>query len=129
MVIYDRKHAAQVDEFQAKLFKRYEMRNLGKLEWFLGIHITRLWLCQSSYIDKLTAKFKVDTAKRQPGSPQVIYTYQQRVGSLKFAAVITRPDIAHAASKLSEFLTQVSRPNLGAKLGSLRQKHSQSSGV
>lgn len=41
-------------------------------------------------------------------TPQEIFAYQQRVGSLNFAAVITRPDIANAASKLSQFLTNPS---------------------
>lgn len=35
---------------------------------------------------------------------QQILAYQQRIGSINFAAVITRPDIAFAASKLSSFL-------------------------
>ena len=37
-------------------------------------------------------------------SAQDIYLYQQKIGSLNFAAVITRPDIAHATSTLSSFL-------------------------
>jgi hypothetical protein len=35
---------------------------------------------------------------------QRTYAYQQRVGSLNFAAVISRPDIAYATSRLSQFL-------------------------
>jgi hypothetical protein len=35
---------------------------------------------------------------------QRAYAYQQRVGSLNFAAVISRPDVAYATSKLSQFL-------------------------
>jgi hypothetical protein len=33
-----------------------------------------------------------------------VHLYQQKVGSLLYAAIITRPDIARATSKLSEFL-------------------------
>ena len=43
---------------------------------------------------------------------QEIHSYQQRVGSLNFAAVITRPDVAQAASKLSEFLTNPSKHHM-----------------
>lgn len=102
------------------------MRYLGELEWFLGIWISRnretqhLWLCQESYIDKLTSKFNIFIESQCPGAPlpyekltkataqataQEVYAYQQRIGSINFAAVITRPDVAHAASKLSEYLT------------------------
>lgn len=35
---------------------------------------------------------------------QEIYAYQQRIGSINFAAVTSRPDIAQASSRLSEFL-------------------------
>ena len=45
-------------------------------------------------------------------TPQEIHAYQQRVGSINFAAVISRSDIAHAASKLSEFLTNSSKSHL-----------------
>ena len=37
VTIYDRRYKHQVDTFQTQLFKAYEMRYLGELEWFLGI--------------------------------------------------------------------------------------------
>ena len=132
-VIYHRKFTTQVDEFQQQLFNTYEMRLLGEVQWFLGIHITRdrltqhLWLSQSSYIDKLLAKFKISTEGRRvdtplpiediqkansQATPQDIYTYQQYVGSLNFAAVITRADIAYAVSILSTYLTNPSRRHM-----------------
>ena len=37
-------------------------------------------------------------------TPQEIYAYQQRIGSITFAAVSTRPDIAKSCSKLAEFM-------------------------
>ena len=130
VVLYDHRYASEVDEFQTKLFERFEMRYIGELEWFLGIHISRdrtnhtLSLCQDSYVDKITSKFNVDLTAKGPSTPlpamqlmknhgqatpQEIHAYQQRVGSINFAAVITRADIAHAASKLSEFLTNPSK--------------------
>ena len=110
--------------FEATLMERYEIRNLGELSWFLGVRIIRdrtekkIWLCQDSYIDKITTKFNLEYHKRAhtplptdelipyegKASPQEIFAYQQKVGSLNFAAVITRPDIAYTTSKLSEFL-------------------------
>lgn len=86
-----------------------------------------MWLCQDSYIDKLTSKFRISIEKKFPGAflpheeltkstseatLQEIYAYQQRIGSINFAAVITRPDVAHSASKLSEYLTNPSKYHL-----------------
>ncbi len=74
-VIYEQHNSKKVDKFQAKFFKAYDMRYLGKVEWFLGIRITRnrplrqLRLYQDSYIDKLIAKYKVNITIRAPSTP------------------------------------------------------------
>jgi len=45
---------------------------------------------------------------------QQVFAYQQRVGSINFAAVTTRPDVSRASSKLAEFLTNPSPSHLKA---------------
>lgn len=133
VIIYHRDHTTYIDEFQRKLFEIYEMRYLGELQWFLAIRIIRnrderkLWLCQDSYIAKLATKFNVkEDSKRSvplpPDEPitqnpdqatdQDIYAFQQKVGSINYAAVHTRPDITHAASRLSEHLQNPSAQHL-----------------
>ena len=47
-------------------------------------------------------------------SIQQVYSYQQWVGSINFAACITRPDIAHASSHLAEFSQNPSPKHLDA---------------
>lgn len=131
-MLYDRKFTHQVDEFQQKLFARYEMRYIGEIEWFLSIRISRdryhrlLTRCQDFSIDKLAVKFNLNISKKAPASPldedhvkntdtvikQEIFSYQQRVGSINYSTVITRPDVAYAASKLLEFLTNSSPVHL-----------------
>ncbi|KAI0991791.1 hypothetical protein K3495_g16396, partial [Podosphaera aphanis] len=49
-----------------------------------------------------------------------VYQYQKRVGKLNYAAVITRPDIAHGVSKLSEFLQNPSQDHIKAAEHMLR---------
>ena len=104
------------------------MRDLNELSWFLGIRILRdrphrkLWLCQDAYIKKIANTFHL-TDRKPPAtplaldelipsdkqaSPQNIYLYQRKVGSLIYATTITRGDAARAANKLSEFLTNPS---------------------
>jgi hypothetical protein len=119
---------SKLHELRTALMQRYEMRDLGKLSWFLGIRIIRdrsqrkLWLCQDSYIKKITATFHLEdrkppatpmaveelTPNDKQATPQEIYLYQRKVGSLLYAKIITRPDAARTANKLSEFLTNPS---------------------
>src|SRR5436190_7452327 len=54
------------------------------------------------------AQIPMDTKELQPykekASPEAIHLYQQKVSSILYAAIITRPDAAKTASKLSEFM-------------------------
>jgi len=120
--------------FKRTLQQRFEIRDLGDLQWFLGVHVLRdidsgkLWLCQNSFIEKIAASFNLQQSRKtftpmplddlppntQQATTQEIHGYQSRVGSLVFAAIVTRPDIARAASKLSEHLRNPSPDHLAA---------------
>ena len=83
------------------------MRDLGELTWFLKIRIIRdraqrkIWLCQDAYIEKITKSFHLEnvrpaytplptkelTAGIEKPSPQDIYAYQHKVGSILYAAL------------------------------------------
>ena len=106
-----------------ELKKKYNIEGGNELQWFLGIRVLRdretkrLWLSQASYIDKIanlaTSSQPDNTpmAREEPmpyedrASHHDINLYQQKIGSLLYAAVTTRPDIAFATSRLSRFLT------------------------
>ncbi|PHH73665.1 hypothetical protein CDD80_3647 [Ophiocordyceps camponoti-rufipedis] len=106
-----------------------ELKDLGELKWFLGIKIHRdrtlrkLWLSQESYIDKIAARFShfIDgpchtrhpkqplsadklVARTDDASEKEIKLYQRLIGSLLYVAIITRPDVAFATSRLSQHL-------------------------
>ena len=104
------------------LKSRYEMTQLGEPKWFLGIHILRdkrnrtIWLTQDAYIDKIAHKFSIQLDGKVAATPmgleellkseiqatkESIEVYQQKVGSILFAAISTRPDIAFAVSRLA----------------------------
>jgi Reverse transcriptase (RNA-dependent DNA polymerase) len=129
VVLYHRRATNQFRAFKSVFMSKFELRALGELQWFLGIRIERdraaqkIWLCQDSYIDKIASRFNVKFNRRSSAAPlpvdalggvleedrpqatqEQILAFQQRVGSLNFAAVISRPDIAHAASKLARYL-------------------------
>ncbi|PHH75642.1 hypothetical protein CDD82_4364 [Ophiocordyceps australis] len=117
---------------------QYKVKFLGDLKWFIGINVLRdrpnrqLWLSQESYVDKIAGKYgllEAITAPKVPlgidplkpnittAEPKDIKLYQSLVGSLLYAAIITRPDIAYAASKLSQFLQNPSQYHIKCSKG------------
>ncbi len=123
-----RKEKEQVAKDAAeRLQQRFEMKIMDDFKWFLGMRIDRdrqnrkLFLSQASYIQKIAEQFgltdinttKADTPMTEhellPApddeiiTPESNHLYQSKIGSLLFAAISTRPDIAFAASRLSRF--------------------------
>jgi hypothetical protein len=106
------------------LDSQYKLSGGGDLQWFLGIEVLRdrskrlLWLSQSSYCDKIARLAESSPPCTTPmtkspeltpyegiAKPYEINRFQRKIGSLLYAAVTTRPDIAFATSRLSRFLT------------------------
>lgn len=125
VLLYRARYQDAADEFIVKLKTQYEMKDLGELKWFLGIRVLRdraarkLWLCQDSYIEKIVNQYGITKRDQFKGNmfptndlqrrkdqarPDLVHRYQQKVGSVNYVAVITRPDIAKPISKLAEFL-------------------------
>lgn len=123
LAIYHKYNQNQMDDFEKELMKIYELRVMGEASNFLNVRIVRernskmLYLLQDDYIDSLRKKYSLQ-CKKTPKSPlsciilvpnqekatkEQILGYQQKLGSLNYAACITRPDIAFSISKLSEF--------------------------
>jgi hypothetical protein len=75
VLLYDRRYEVEMNVFQARLFKRFEMKCLDELKWFLEIRITRdrdarkLWLCQKFYVEKLISKFNINLDTKTLDSP------------------------------------------------------------
>jgi hypothetical protein len=111
--------------FEKSLMKKFEIRILEKLKWFLEIRIIRdrdnrkIWLCQNSYISKMMTEFHLEEMKisktslakilrtnenAENSNWQRVYVFQQRIKSLNFAAIIFRFDIVFATAKLAQFL-------------------------
>ena len=115
----------------------YDITVLGNINQFLGIRVIRnrgqrkLWLVQDSYIDKIAARYNITTPIKPlstplpstavmlvpyegQATPDQIYAYQQKVGSVNYAASFTRPNITRSVSKLSESLRNPSEQHLQA---------------
>ena len=98
------------------------MEDKGSVSSFLGLNIIRtpdyIAINQTGYIDRMLERFQMINCKtaKTPLNPSLPLrkatptdkrmdqnSYQELTGSLNHAAVFSRPDIAYAASKLSQF--------------------------
>jgi hypothetical protein len=104
---------------------RFEITDLGEIKWFLGLHVLRdrqkrlLWLSQKAYVEKVAERFGLaGHISRQPftlipakelhpsaETPTTSFRnlFHKKVGSVLYAAVQTRPNIAFAASRFARF--------------------------
>ncbi|KAH9324677.1 hypothetical protein KI387_004855, partial [Taxus chinensis] len=125
------KNMQEIKVLKKQLSESFDMKDLGAARQILGMRITRdrkerkLTLSQEEYIKKVLDRFNMQDAK-PVGTPlaghfklskeQCPKTEQERnqmskvpyssaVGSLMYAMVCTRPDIAHAVGAVSRFMS------------------------
>jgi transposase InsO family protein len=117
---------AAIEVLKQQLFSTFKMESLGPCSYFLGMRITRdrdrgrINICQDAYIDRVAKRFDLaegDTcttpvdasqlvnlvSSKEQATPQEITRYQQAIGSMMYAMLQTRPDIAFTVSILSRF--------------------------
>ena len=119
-----------IKELKEELSKSFSMKDLGTAKRILGMKISRdrmkktLKLSQEEYIEKVLERFVMQNAKSVstplashfrlskdmcPKTQEEIVhmskaPYASAVGSLMYAMVWTRPDIAHAVGVVSRFM-------------------------
>ena len=124
-VLSRKEDVEQLNEFKVKFHAAFKLKEELEFKWFLGLRIIRdrtkrlIWLCQDDYIDKIVTKFGLENRESAPtplpehvelisndkqGTPQEIFAYQQKIGSIIYPYITTRPDIAYAASILAAFM-------------------------
>ncbi|KAJ4721959.1 Retrovirus-related Pol polyprotein from transposon TNT 1-94 [Melia azedarach] len=125
------KNVCRINALKKQLSKSFAMKDLGAAKQMLGITIERdrsarkLYLSQEKYIQKVLQRFCMDKAKAvsSPLAPHFKLStkqcpttcvekeemkkipYASAVGSLMYAMVCTRPDIAYAVGMVSRFLS------------------------
>lgn len=133
-VIYLATKQAETVRIISELMKQFEFRELGEINWFLGIRIIRdrnqhmIWLCQDAYIERIAKAFNcnelnqidspLNTDRMLPSTTtatsEAIHLYKSKVGSIQFATTVSRPDAARAASHLAEFMIKPSQEHHNA---------------
>jgi ATP-binding cassette subfamily B (MDR/TAP) protein 1 len=130
------KNVSRIARLKKELSKSFAMKDLGLAKCILGMRIERdrksnkLYLSQEKYIEKTLRKFKIDKARKvscplaahfKLSKKQCPFTekmekemqnvpYASAVGSLMYAMVCTRPDIAQVVSTVSRFMSNPGGP-------------------
>ncbi|GJT04270.1 zinc finger, CCHC-type containing protein [Tanacetum coccineum] len=110
----------QVDITKEFLSSKFDMKDMGEADVILGVKIIRgehgITISQSHYIEKMLDKFNLKdfspigtpmdpTTKLVPNKGVAVnqLEYSKAIGSLMYAMISTRPDIAFAVGKLSRY--------------------------
>ena len=136
----------EVQRVKDDLNSTFDMKDLGAAGRILGMSIVRnrekkeIWLNQADYINKLVEKYKMGDVKatRTPLAQHFKLSIQQKpsnererqemqaipyaniVGSIMYAMISTRPDIAQAISVTSRFMADHGRQHWLALKWTLR---------
>jgi hypothetical protein len=125
LVFYRPNDDGAAGSVKAALMQQYKMKDLGHAQQFLGLEIAQsdcrqtITLSQEVYIDTILKRFdmvdaygvqmpmdpnvRLDCDPQQGGAAIDPTYYQSIVGSLMYAALGTRPDIAYAVAALSRY--------------------------
>ena len=121
---------AVIMEFKAELSARYDMKDLGEVQYVLSMEVSRdraagtIEVSQCKYITDVLRRFgmlechaaptPMDPAVKLVKAASTVgkakakaedYPYQEVVGSLMYLMVTTRPDIAYAVSQLARYMS------------------------
>ncbi|KAM1487717.1 hypothetical protein ACFX2I_001756 [Malus domestica] len=123
--------ASMIKKLKEELSKSFDMKDLGPAKQILGMEIIhdrkskKLWLSQEKYVERVLERFNMKAAKPvssplanhiklskescpktyEEKEKMAVVPYSSAVGSIMYAMVCTRPDIAHAVGVVSRFLS------------------------
>ncbi|GKE22844.1 retrovirus-related pol polyprotein from transposon TNT 1-94, partial [Tanacetum coccineum] len=105
-------YMAEIKKLKRQLSQEYEMKDLGSANQILSMSIIRdktkgtLRLSQEIYKGKVLEKFNMKDAKARC---ERLGGHFKLIGSVMYAMVCTRPDIAHAVGVVSRFMSNPGR--------------------
>ena len=133
--------ASEMQKIKDVLKAQFKIKDMRELHYCLGVGVVQdkenkqIWLHQGHYIEKIVKKFGQTEAKtvstpadlnvkleKNDGVSKTVdpTQYQSIVGSLLYAAIATRPDIAQAMGVVSKFCASPTEAHLTAAKQILR---------
>ena len=123
-ILFMSQDCTKLEEFKKHLQSQLDVKYSGLVEYCLGINFKQvngtICMTQESYIRELLSRFNLSDANpvacpmdpsirlekvsRCNSNEEEDFPYRQLVGALNYLATCTRPDIANAVSRLSQFL-------------------------
>ena len=120
-LIFTGNDSAMFEKFKKSMMAEFDMSDLGKMHYFLGIEVVQsadgIFVSQRKYVQEILNRFQMSNCNsvstpvevglkliKEPGGKRVDSTlYKQIVGSLMYLTA-TRPDIMHAVSLISRYM-------------------------
>jgi hypothetical protein len=114
-------HKELIDKFKERMKDAFEMTDLGKMSFFLGMQVQQkqneIFVCQQKYAKEVLKKFNMEDCKpvATPMNPKEKFSkedgaervdeklYRSLIGCLMYLTA-TRPDIMYAVSLLSRYM-------------------------
>jgi hypothetical protein len=138
-----------LNRFKLWLSQQFSMKDLGEAHFILGIQITRdranrkLTISQQHYVESIVARYRMDESRPvstpmecgihflQSDCPSTQaeldgmrnVPYQSAVGAIMYTMLATRPDVAYAITRLSQFNTNYGQKHWVALKRLLRYLH------
>ena len=139
-IAYKKCDEAEWESYKKQISQLYKIKDIGDMHWILNMKITRdrdnrtITLSQEAYIRAMLEKFKLSHAEAvdnpemvkslniesTPLNEEEHETYRSLIGSLLYAAITTRIDIAHIVGQLSRYLARPTEQHLLAARHALK---------
>ena len=134
-VLHAGKTDRQLQDVKSALCKKFEIKDMGRLHYFLGMSVVQdeecksIWIGQPAYTNNLLTKYGMQNCKAvstpvESGDKLKVANetdecvdqqlYQSSVGSLTYLSVSTRPDITYAVSSIARFSVRPTKKHWNA---------------
>lgn len=122
-LIYTSNDGVLLEEFKVSMMKEFEMTDLGKMRFFLGLEVLQkdegIFVCQKQYVLEILRRFAMEDSNevknpivpgcklgKDIGGALIDETYyKQIIGSLMYVTA-SRPDLMFVVSLLSRFMAR-----------------------